>query len=95
MDCPLTGRRRCDSETGQVLGSEKYKIYEPNTFVKSILDGSSHVEAACRSAYEKIQERLMELEKIDAGANVLGRKLDIEGLDVMSINSESPSTSPG
>jgi hypothetical protein len=37
----------------------------------------------------------MELEKIDAGANVLGRKLDIEGLYVMSINPESPSTSPG
>ena len=47
--------------------------------MKSILDGS-HVEAACRSAYEKIQKRLIELGKIDAGANVLGRKLDIEEL---------------
>ncbi|KAF8472952.1 hypothetical protein DFH94DRAFT_807149 [Russula ochroleuca] len=103
-DCPWTGRRRCDltthwgkkhSKTGQVLGSEKYKIYEPKAFVKSILDGSSHVEVACRSAYEKVQERLLELGKVDAGANVLGRKLDIEDVDVMSINSESSRLSPG
>jgi hypothetical protein len=67
------------SETDQVLGGEKYEIYEPNTFVKSILDGS-HVEAACRSAYEKVQKRLIELGKIDAGANVLGRKLSVEEL---------------
>jgi hypothetical protein len=83
------------SKTGQVLGSEKYKIYEPKAFVKSILDGSSHVEVACRSAYEKVQERLLELGKVDAGANVLGRKLDIEDVDVMSINSESSRLSPG
>jgi hypothetical protein len=85
-DCPWTGRRRFDlkthwenkhSETGQVLGNMKYQIYDPKAFVKSILDGTSHIEAS-RSAYKRVQERLMELGKIDAGANVLGRQLDIE-----------------
>ena len=89
-DCPWTGRRRFDLkihwenkhwETGQVLGNIKYQIYDPKAFVKKMLDGSSHIEVA-GSAYQKVQERLIELGKIGAGANVLGRKLDIEDVDV-------------
>jgi hypothetical protein len=89
-DCPWTGRRRFDlkihwenkhSETGQVLGNIKYQIYDPKAFVTRMLDGTSHIEVAW-SAYQKVQERLIQLGKIDAGPNVLGRKLDIEGIDV-------------
>jgi hypothetical protein len=54
---------------------KKYKIYGPKPFVKLLLDGTPHTEVA-RSAYQKVQERLLRLGKIDA--NVLGRKLDIE-----------------
>ena len=46
-----------------------------------MLDGTSHIEVAW-SAYQKVQERLIQLGKIDAGPNVLGRKLDIESIDV-------------
>ena len=56
---------------------KKYKIYCTKPFLKSILDGIPHIEVA-RSAYQKGQERLLQLGKKDAGANVLGRKLDIE-----------------
>ena len=63
--------------TGQILGREKNKIYDPREFVKSIVDGISHVEVA-RSALVKVRERLIELGKVDVGTNVLGRKLDIE-----------------
>jgi acetyl-CoA carboxylase carboxyltransferase component len=64
-------------ETDQVLGKEECKIYDPKEFVKSILDGTSHVEVA-ESAFFRATERLMVLGKGDVGANVLGRKLDIE-----------------
>jgi hypothetical protein len=64
-------------KTNQILGREKNKIYDPKEFVKSIVDGTSHVEVA-RSALLKVRERLIELGKVDVGANVLGRKLDIE-----------------
>jgi hypothetical protein len=72
-----THRVKKHSETGQVLGKEKYEIYDPKEFVKSILDGTSHVEVA-RSAFIKAKERLTELGEVDVGANVLGRKLDIK-----------------
>ena len=84
--CHWTGRRRCDlkthwknkhSKTGQVLGTEKYKIYDPKEFVKSILDGASHVKVA-ESAFMKAEKRLNELGKVNIGVNILGRKLDIE-----------------
>jgi hypothetical protein len=65
------------SKIDQILGKEKYELYDPKAFVRSILDGTSHVEVAW-SAYKKVQEKLMELGKIGVGANVLGRKLDIE-----------------
>ena len=82
--CPWTGRRRWDlkthwetkhSETGQVLGWEKNKIYDPKEFVKLIASGTPHVKVA-ESAFLKANERLKKLGKV--GANVLGRKLDIE-----------------
>ena len=65
------------SWTGQVPRKEKYEIYDPKEFVKSIVDGNSHVEVA-QYAFRKVQERFKELGKVDIGANVFGRKLDIE-----------------
>lgn len=91
--CPWTGRRPCDlkkhwtnkhSKSGQVLGKEKYEIYDPKEFVKSILRGTPHVKAA-RSAFKKAKKRLKQLGKKDVGVNVLGRNLNIK---MLSINSE-------
>lgn len=84
--CPWTGRRRWDlkthwerkhSETGQVLGREKNRIYDPKEFVKLIANGTSHVQVA-ESAFSKAKERLKILGKVDVGVNVLGRKLEID-----------------
>ena len=84
--CPWTGRRRWDlkthwerkhSESGQVLGGERNKIYDTKQFVKLIANGTPHGEVA-ESAFLKANERLKKLGKVAVGANVLGRKLDIE-----------------
>jgi hypothetical protein len=86
--CAWKGRRQCDfkahwkknhPETDQVPGKKTNEIYDPKKFVKRIVDGSSPDEVA-RIAFLKVQERFMELGKVDVGANVWGRKrkLDIE-----------------
>jgi hypothetical protein len=63
----------------RVPGKKMNEIYDPKKFVKSIVDGSSPDEVA-RTAFLKVQERFLELGKVDGGANVWGRKrkLDIE-----------------
>ena len=45
--------------------------------MKLIADGTPHAEVA-ESAFLKANERLKKLGKVNVGANVLGRKLDIE-----------------
>ncbi len=75
--CVWTGRRQSDfrahwkkkhSESGQVLAEDAIEIYDPKGFVKTILDGTP-VDEVARSAFSKVQERLVELGKLDA--NVL------------------------
>lgn len=85
QDCSWTGRRQWDFKVhwgkhqgvDQVPGKEKNVIYEPKEYVRSILDGTSPVASeVVRSALLTAKQRLRALEKV--GANVLGRKLDIE-----------------
>ncbi len=82
-DCRWTGRRqsqfkehwqRGHAKADKAPGKELNEIYDPNEFVRLIVDGTSPDEDVARSAFLKAQERLVELGKGDVGAKVWGRK---------------------
>ena len=85
QDCSWTGRRQWDFKvhwekhqtTDQLPGKKKNVIYDPKEYVRVIVYGTSPVASeVVRSALVIAKRRLRVLEK--AGANVLGRKLEIE-----------------
>lgn len=60
-------------------GKKKNVIYNPKEFVKLIVHGTSPVpNEVARSALLKAKERIKALGKEKVGANLLGRKLDID-----------------
>ena len=83
--CTWTGRRLSDftahwklkhTEAGKATAEDANEIYDPNDFVKSIVNGTP-IEEVARSAFAKAQEGLGRLGKPDVGAKVLGRSRDL------------------
>ncbi len=64
------------SHTSRFPGKKKSQLYNPDEFVKLIVDGVP-VDEVARSAFKKVREKLVELGKEDVAANVLGRDRDL------------------